>query len=602
MYIPSTFFSSQGACIEISATSISGSGGFLSGSFVSQSISWSYIQFETFDYTNTAYPSYTASLNILSGSTGQAKVLIVAGGGTGGGEAKTFFAPIEYLTQFSGGGGAGGVVYYDNFPLSPGTYEIGVAGAQVALNGASGSKGFDSYIKLPNNIIYTPFNTSYLIAEGGGAGGTLGYNSVYNDYYSLGPGDGGSAGGAGSAINTAAQGGFGAFNPNGGLNGQVQGYRGGLASGVNASTGGGGAGGAAPDGRYTVGGDGVTYNVNGTPTIYSKGGGGASLSAGLTIGGGGRAGTNSLPATSGYGGIVIIAWPICLYTSSISPFNPIPTFPGIEYLVLGGGGGGGGQVASSLTQDASWFAGGGGGAGAFITGSMTLSTGTTYPIVIGQGGAGAPGNGTFAQSGQSTTAFGLTAIGGGAGGGGNMSGSNGGSGGGAGGGFNQIVSGGIGTIGQGYDGATNISGSGVGTIFFGGGGGGASAKGNSSTGSGAGNGGSGSAWLDGIIYAGGGGAGSYAAGGQTLGGSGIGGRGQTTTSVLATTGSANKGSGGGGGRYNFGSFNNTSGASGSAGIVVIRYAGTTAQATGGTISISGSCVYHTFTGSANLIT
>ena len=325
MYIPSSFFGSQESCISASAATISGTGNFTRGTFVSQSISWSYIQFETTDYTSTAYPSYTASFNMLSGSTGRAKLLIVAGGGTGG-RPQQYFTPqgsdISYQSGYSGGGGGGGVIYYDNFPLSSGSYEIGVGGASPAPNSASGSQGFNSYIKLPNNITYTPFNTSYLIAEGGGAGGTYGLYQQLSPrrdfYYSLGPGNGGSAGGAGSNIAGDAQGGAGSPNSNGGLNGQVQGYRGGLASGVDATTGGGGAGGTGVDGNKTNGGPGVTYNVNGTPTIYSKGGGGASLSAGLTYGGGGSAGTY-VPFTTfnygtpGYGGIVIIAWPICLY-------------------------------------------------------------------------------------------------------------------------------------------------------------------------------------------------------------------------------------------------------------------------------------------------
>ena len=342
MYIPSTFFSSQGSCISASASSIAGNGLITSGIFLSGSVLYQYYQFETQDYSSTAYPAFTASLNILSGTTGQAKILIVAAGGTGG-RPQQYFTPqgssISYQSGYSGGGGGGGVVYYNNFPLSSGSYEIGVANANPAPNSASGSQGSNSYIKLPNNIIYTPFNTSYLIAEGGGAGGTYGLYQQLSPrrdfYYSLGPGNGGSAGGAGSNIAGDAQGGVGSPNPNGGLNGQVQGYRGGLASGVDATTGGGGAGGIGVDGNKTNGGPGVTYNLNGTPTIYGKGGGGASLSAGLTYGGGGSAGTY-VPFTTfnygtpGYGGIVIITWPICLADSDNCR----------DYVIRGGGSGG----------------------------------------------------------------------------------------------------------------------------------------------------------------------------------------------------------------------------------------------------------------------
>jgi hypothetical protein len=86
----------------------------------------------------------------------------------------------------------------------------------------------------------------------------------------------------------------------------------------------------------------------------------------------------------------------------------------IEYLIVGGGGGGGG-----------WAGGGGGGGGTVLTGFKRLTVGT-YDIVIGAGGnAGTDIGNSGLQSqagvrdstaGGNTTAFGLTAYGGGAGG------------------------------------------------------------------------------------------------------------------------------------------------------------------------------------------
>lgn len=644
MYIPTSFFSSQGACISASVNYISGSGIITSGSFVSQSMSWSYIQFEMSDKTNAALTAFTASLNILSGSTGQGKILIVGGGGT-----SATIGSINDGSDFAwnvsqaGGGGAGGVVYYNNFPLSSGSYEIGVASAtsgnQLCSNTNTGALcgkvGKSSYIKLPNNFIYTPFSSSFLTAYGGGGGSPQGwyylvspFRPSYRNFYI----DGAvfaSAGGAsgiegpgsspGNSSNTVAGG-----SGLGGLNGANQGQNGGAWQGGdpnNGYTDGGGPGGGGIGtaganlgsgtgnfAKVTNGGDGLTYNLTGTTITVSNGGGGYnSVNPAATgqrgssnadtygSGGNGNGGT-------GNGGVVIVAWPICLYTASIIPIPPIPapTFPGIEYLVLGGGGGGGASTGNGADYT-TYYASGGGGAGALITGSMTLSTGSTYPIVIGNGGNGTVPNTISASNGSTTTAFGLTAIGGGFGGASNKSGSNGGSGGGAGGAHSQAVSGGIGVVGQGNNGGTNNTS--IGTfIRTAGGGGGASEVGHPYTGTNPGYGGSGSAWLDGKIYAAGGGAGgdntSYG-----LGGSGIGGNGQYLFSSpgAATTGSANRGSGGGGGCYTGGA-QIAVGASGSAGVVVIRYDGTTPQATGGTITISGSCVYHTFTGSANLLT
>jgi hypothetical protein len=261
----------------------------------------------------------------------------------------------------------------------------------------------------------------------------------------------------------------------------------------------------------------------------------------------------------------------------------------VEYLIIGGGGAGGARH------------GGGGGAGGFITGTTTV-TATSYPIVVGAGGQG-----RFADirglNGEPSSAFGLTALGGGGGGAwGDRDANSGGSGGGgsevngaAGAGLQpSSASGGFGN--PGAIGQANGTGHGSG----GGGAGGAGVRAQDHVG---GTGGSGreSAIL-GINYfwAGGGGGGSWesGSGGRRGGDGGIGGGGgggQARSGTAGTgggsalnsggngivgipkadggDGGANTGAGGGGGgAYPPNSeYPNTRGGNGGSGIVVIRY-------------------------------
>lgn len=352
MYIPTSFFSSQGACITASVSTIAGNGAITTGSFVSGGFYWKYYQFEMSSTQNSALTPFTASLNILSGSTSQAKILIVGGGGTSATVGGINDGSIRTWTvSQAGGGGAGGVVYYNNFPLSSGSYEIGVASAtsgnQLCSNTNTGALcgkvGKSSYIKLPNNSIYTPFNNSYLTAYGGGGGSPQGgfylvspFRPFYKNFYI----DGAvfaSAGGAsgldlanspGNNSNTGAGG-----SGLGGLNGANQGQNGGAWQGGDPGQGytdggGPGGGGAAAAGanlgsgtgnfaKVTNGGNGLTYNLTGTTITVSNGGGGynsvyppatgqrgSSNADTFGSGGNGNGGT-------GNGGLVIIAWPVC---------------------------------------------------------------------------------------------------------------------------------------------------------------------------------------------------------------------------------------------------------------------------------------------------
>ncbi len=372
MYIPTTYFSSQGACISSSVSTIAGNGKITSGSFVSASISWSYVQFEMSSTQDSALTPFTASFNILSGSTGQAKILIVGGGGTsatvgGIGDGSVF----TWIVNQAGGGGAGGVVYYNNFPLSSGSYEIGVASAtsgnQLCSSTTSGALcgkvGKSSYIKLPNNSIYTPFSNSYLTAYGGGGGSPQGWNyfvgpfrPFYRNFYIAGAVFA-SAGGAsgcegpgsspGNSSNTVA-----GASGLGGLNGANQGQNGGAWQGGDPNQGynngggpgGGGAGAAGANlgsqtgnfAKVTNGGNGLTYNLTGTTITVSNGGGGYNSISPVATGQRGSSNADTFGSGgngnggTGNGGLVIIAWPVCLYST---PPIPIPPYPSGSFPV-----------------------------------------------------------------------------------------------------------------------------------------------------------------------------------------------------------------------------------------------------------------------------
>ena len=221
-----------------------------------------------------------------------------------------------------------------------------------------------------------------------------------------------------------------------------------------------------------------------------------------------------------------------------------------SYMIVAGGGGGTLNVA-------------GGGAGGMITGTTAVLVGTAYGVIIGAGGPAStsPPNG----NGGASTAFNLTAVGGGSG----AVGSNPGQAGGSGGGGSDANNGaGAGTSGQGNAG-------GVGTGSGGGGGGGAGAAG---TAAGSSQGGAGGVGLTtslitttqatsasvgqvsgGSTYFAGGGGGAWNTGGKA---GGLGGGGAGANGTTATAGTANTG-GGGGGAYS------AAGASGGSGCVII---------------------------------
>ncbi len=276
-----------------------------------------------------------------------------------------------------------------------------------------------------------------------------------------------------------------------------------------------------------------------------------------------------------------------------------------DILVVSGGGSGGGFSVGG---------GGGGGAVKYFTGQSIASG--TYVVTVGAGGAanssgnlGNPGEssafGTYVAT-SSSSANGASGTGGGGGG----------SGGGGGADFFVTYTGGVAVAGMGYNGGASVHNTKYYSGLAGGGGGGAGGAGgnatlNTSNKATAGNGGAGiSNSISGttVFYGGGGGGGctsnSIAPGAGGIGGGGAGG--QCYDGVNGTPNTGGGGGGGGGGGNNCrnipGGSNGVkvSGAGGS-GVVIIRYLGSVAKATGGTITYAGGYVIHTFTASGNFV-
>lgn len=361
MYIPTSFFSSQGSCITATTSTITGSGTVTTGSFISGGFVWDYWQFNnTADPINSNSSSleFSASFNILSGSTGQAKLFLVGGGGAGGYGACNISTPPQCDPTAAGGGGGGGVVYYNQFPLASGSYiiSVGYGGGNPLNGGVEGRTGANTTFTF--TYPYSPFTSSVLTAYGGGRGGKVVQNAFGGNPNILVQGvSGGSAGGAvctedGTGRNTTIQAGYDGF---GGLNGANQGNDAGMVSGSPAgvmASGGGGAGTASPavditfGQRTGVGGDGALYNLTGTPLYYAAGGGGAWGQSYLNvrgqsanglgtagIGNGGQGQTLSYPqGTTATNGTVIIAIPRCAASFSCKNFAITGSNGTLSYL------------------------------------------------------------------------------------------------------------------------------------------------------------------------------------------------------------------------------------------------------------------------------
>lgn len=229
---------------------------------------------------------------------------------------------------------------------------------------------------------------------------------------------------------------------------------------------------------------------------------------------------------------------------------PPPPALSFDYLIVGAG-----MVRG---------AGIGGGAGGFLSGSAaTMSFNTTIDIQIGLPGSGSNNNGESSS----------------------MSGSS----------FAYLYAGGASTTFSGYPQGNQ---EGLGGPNTNGGGAGAGQNGVNGIPGLSGRGGDGLAWVDGNFYAGGGGGAGTTLAGQGAagtGGGGIGAPGDIGGTVPGENGVDGTGGGGGGNMQKGGS-----------GIVILRYLTSSLvppydQAlSGGTLSITGSYAYLTFTGSSQL--
>ena len=515
-----------------------------------------------FGWTSGANTSISASYLQVAGGGGGGD--LVGGGGGAGGYltgSVTLNTTLSY-TVVVGAGGAGGVYggdygYGSNGSLS----QIGSLTASVG-GGAAG-----------------PGNGSNGLAGGsGGGGGASSGSAGTGGAATSGQGNAGGAaqvGNGGSTQCSGGGGGAGAVGANASNSGAGNGGVG-LASSISGTStyyaGGGGGGQRLSSNPGGTGGNGGGGNgVNGSGTVglpgsqnTGGGGGGAGYNNGATYYSGGNGGSgiviiSYLGAQQFGGGVVTSVGGYTIHTFTTSgTLSPLSSLSADYLIVAGGGGGGGNDGTASRTA-------GGGGAGGLLSGSaVTIDTNSTYLVTVGSGGAAGVLNSVSGTSG-SNSSFSIVstaAVGGGGGGStrGN-SGLNGGSGGGAG---DNAGAAGLGTSGQGNNGGGS---GGVGTA---GGGGGAGSAGSTSAG------GSGSASsLSGSSV-------TYAAGGAP---------GQSSPA----TGAANTGNGGGGTVTG-----SNTGYSGGSGIVIIRYAGSTQQMAGGTVTITGGYVIHTFTSTGYL--
>jgi len=567
-------------------------------------------------FTTTGTSNFVVS---SVGSDPQVEYLIVAGGGGGGGSFSN--------TTTGGGGGAGGLVFGDidvteqSYTITVGDGGVGGVGSDNSMTNGDDSTAFGLTAigggrggswNNDNNTARRPF-------DGGSGGGSSDTRSAFNGGTGLQPGSasGGLGNDGGDGVfydgnrQEGAAGGGGADSAGGNANNNANAGNGGQGytskiTGENliyAAGGGGGVGSGGSGGFGTTGvsGNGGRYNQNGGAGTDGRGGGGG--------GGGGTSssGQNYSGGDGGSGG-VYIRYPLTdipvpgIQASGgtetdvtvgrtvyrVHTFDTIgtstfsiqgiekPELAKVEYLIVAGGGGGGGSFSNSTT-------GGGGGAGGLISGEVNVTT-QDYTITVGDGGVGAQGSDNTMTNGDDSTAFGLTAIGGGRGGSWNGGSEtirrpfDGGSGGGSTDTSNTTtpgqglqpgsVSGGLGNrggFGVGYTGNRQEGSAG--------GGGATSVGGNANNNANAGNGGSGfTSDISGtpLIYAagGGGGVGSGGSGGfGTDGVSGDGGR-YNQNGEFGTDG---RGGGGGGGGGTANSGQNYRGGDGGSGVVVIRY-------------------------------
>ena len=531
------------------------------------------------------------------GASVSASYLVVAGGGGGG-------------ANHGGGGGAGGYQTGTTSlnPTQSYTVTVGAGGAGRASGTGAGSSGSNSQLgTLTASVGGGAGGGASVAGSSGGSGGgggnqsaggaaTSGQGSAGGAGFSGAPYDpAGGGGGAGAAGGAATSGSSPAGNGGNGLSSSISGTSvtyaggggGGLFTGGTVGTGGTGGGGAGSFG---------TAATSGTANLGGGGGGGGSNSSVAGTGGSGGSGVViiSYPAPQQFGGgVVTTSGSNVIHTFNTSgTLTPLSSLTA-SYLVVAGGGGG--TRATGV---------GGSGAGGFRTGSgLTIDSNSIYLVTVGAGGAGATTDGATGASGGDSIFLATTSSGGGAGGRygfPSVPGGNGVAGGSGGGSDSQVAStGGAGNTpstspSQGNNGG--VGGSSPNSTAGGGGGAGAVGSNGTSTVGGAGGVGTASSITgSSVTYAGGGGGGAGAGYTGGTGGSGGGGNGGVDSGANGTSGTANTGGGAGGNRYAA-----TAASNGGSGVVIISYAGATQLMAGGTVTITGGNVIHTFTSSGYL--
>ena len=468
-----------------------------------------------------------------------------SGGGAGGLDSAGTGGAAQQAGSASGGfGNAGGNFPHvqNNYPGAGGGGAGEVGQAPQFADGDGGRGGNGRRVNIDGNNFY----------YGGGGGGNT-YVNCAAGQGGLGGGGGGSTRSDGSPGSRGGLGGF--FARNAGETGfrltDVRGGNGG------ANTGGGGGGGAWFTSAGGNGGSGIViirYPITKAPPEFV-----AAVATG---------GTTSLRTVDG------VQYRIHAFTTVGNDnfvVQSVGSWNKFEYLIVGGGGGGGG-----------WGGGGGGGG---VRSAITGLSVQTYPTIVGGGGARGTSAYTGGANGGNSSAFGVTALGGGGGGWYNgNSGRNGATGGGAGltEGSGAFGAGGTGTAGQGYNGGSGGNNSnGAWTVNRAGGGGGAGGPGNNGAGTfpDAGRGGIGldfsrefgTAFGQAGWFGGGGGGHSGSLGTTAIGGRGGGGRGGRHaggSGLAGLNGTANTGGGGGGA---WGGNATEAIGDGGSGIILIRY-------------------------------
>ena len=262
------------------------------------------------------YHTFTSSGSLVVSGTGTAEILMVGGGGGTG----------PYGDSRAGGGGAGGLIYWNSMPLANDTYPVTVGDGGPAATGSPGNGG---------NSVFGPGTPVHLVALGGGAAGAGTRGSQTNA-------ESGGSGGGGCGFEGGTNSAPGTQTTDSGIpaNSRTYGF-GNAGGGENPLNGGRGGGGAGEEGGTDdpgtpakgQGGDGKQYPAFTGPLINLPGL--APHSGYFAGGGGGNVGGNPGP-NAGLGG------------GGTGQQNGDGT-PGVDYTGGGGGGGGSGSPGNGTT-------------------------------------------------------------------------------------------------------------------------------------------------------------------------------------------------------------------------------------------------------------